>query len=257
MAEAAFEAGGWLAVSGEPGTGKLALTCGVYQRGRPGGRLHVLDAAEPDWLHTVRREFGNADSGLVIRHVDRLTARQITSLTTVLQEVRDDEDHAEPPWLAVTFGERRDGPEFAEFLRLFPSQLDLPPLRHHVQDIADLVPAFLARLNVADRIGCSPEAMQTIMRASWPGNVEQLWQVIKRVVSRHQSGPIQPEDLPPECRTVSRRLLSPLESMERDAIVDSLTDANGNKAKAAKALGMSRATIYRKVHEYGIITAQS
>jgi transcriptional regulator of acetoin/glycerol metabolism len=45
--------------------------------------------------------------------------------------------------------------------------------------------------------------------------------------------------------------------MERDAIVASLTDTNGNKAKAAKALGMSRATIYRKVHEYGIITAQS
>jgi hypothetical protein len=54
------------------------------------------------------------------------------------------------------------------------------------------------------------------MRAGWPRNVEQLWQVIKCVVSRHQSGPIQPHHLPPECRTVSRRLpslleLSPLE----------------------------------------------
>jgi len=261
LAEAAFEAGSWLAVSGEPGTGKLALTAGIYQRGRPGSRLRVLDAAEPDWLQTIRREFGNADSALVIRHVDRLTSRQITSLTTVLGEVRDqvrdEDDHAELPWLAVTFVERRDGREFAELLQLFGSQVELPPLRHHVQDIADLVPAFLARLNVSERVGCSPEAMQTIMRASWPGNVEQLWQVLKRVASRHQSGLIQPDDLPPECRTVSRRLLSPLESMERDAIVASLTDANGNKAKAAKALGMSRATIYRKVHEYGIITAQS
>jgi transcriptional regulator of acetoin/glycerol metabolism len=42
--------------------------------------------------------------------------------------------------------------------------------------------------------------------------------------------------------------------MERDAIVQSLQDADGNKLRAAKFLGMSRATIYRKIHEYGIVT---
>jgi transcriptional regulator of acetoin/glycerol metabolism len=68
---------------------------------------------------------------------------------------------------------------------------------------------------------------------------------------------IQPSDLPPECRTVSRRLLSPLESIERDAIVQSLLDTAGNKVKAANSLGMSRATIYRKIHEYGIVTPAS
>ncbi len=123
-------------MSGDPGTGKLALIRGVHQQGRPGSRLCVLDAAEPDWRHTVRREFGNGDSELVIRRVDRLTARQLMSLTTVLREVRDEEDHAELPWFAVMFGERRDGRECADFLRLFPSQVELPPLRHHVQTSA-------------------------------------------------------------------------------------------------------------------------
>ncbi len=53
---------------------------------------------------------------------------------------------------------------------------------------------------------------------------------------------------------MSRRLLSPLESMQRDAIVQSLLDYKGNKVKAAESLGMSRATISRKIHEYGIVT---
>ena len=72
-------------------------------------------------------------------------------------------------------------------------------------------------------------------------------------MQRRRSGVILPDDLPPECRTVSRRLLSPLEAMERDAIVRSLIDWDGNKIKAARSLGMSRATIYRKIHEYGIV----
>ena len=42
--------------------------------------------------------------------------------------------------------------------------------------------------------------------------------------------------------------------MERDAIVQSLLDAAGNKVKAANSLGLSRATIYRKIHEYGIVS---
>jgi transcriptional regulator of acetoin/glycerol metabolism len=78
--------------------------------------------------------------------------------------------------------------------------------------------------------------------------------VLRKVVQHRRTGTIQPDDLPPECHTVSRRLLSPLESLERDAIVQSLRDADGNKVKAAKSLGVSRATIYRKIHEYGIVT---
>ena len=81
--------------------------------------------------------------------------------------------------------------------------------------------------------------------------------MLKRVVQKRRTGSIQPADLPPECWTVSRRLLSPLESMERDAIVQGLLDYQGNKVKAAKSLGMSRATIYRKIHEYGIVTPAS
>jgi transcriptional regulator of acetoin/glycerol metabolism len=135
--------------------------------------------------------------------------------------------------------------------------VELPPLRHHIEDLHQLVPFFLAKLNHQGQLACSPEAMQLLLRSSWPGNTGQLWQVLRRVVHHKRRGTIYPGDLPPECRTVSRRLLSPLEAMQRDAIVAALLDSHGNKAKTAESLGMSRATIYRKIHEYGIVTPAS
>jgi transcriptional regulator of acetoin/glycerol metabolism len=80
----------------------------------------------------------------------------------------------------------------------------------------------------------------------------QLHAMLVGIVQRRRSGVIQPGDLPPECRTLSRRVLTPLESMERDAIVRSLQDAATDKKRAAESLGLSRATIYRKIREYGI-----
>ncbi|MGO9159642.1 MAG: helix-turn-helix domain-containing protein [Streptosporangiaceae bacterium] len=96
--------------------------------------------------------------------------------------------------------------------------------------------------------------MQLLLRSSWPGTPSSCGRCCGGWCTGGGPAPIGPGDLPPECWTVSRRLLSPLESMERDAIVQSLLDHDGNKVKAAESLGMSRVTIYRKIHEYGIVT---
>jgi sigma-54 dependent transcriptional regulator, acetoin dehydrogenase operon transcriptional activator AcoR len=255
--EAVYDSGDWLALQGEPGVGKLAVLRAVHQRRNPAGRFHVIDAAEaaadPDWQVTARRELLVGEGCLVIRHVDRLGARRLHALSAALHETRA-AGRADSLWVAVTAGHAPAGRDLAELLRFFPSSVELPPLRHHIEDLHDLVPFLLAKLNQYPRLVCSPEAMQILLRSSWPGNTEQLWQVLRRVVQRRRTGTIRPADLPPECWTVSRRLLSPLESMERDAIVQSLQDYKGNKVKAAESLGMSRATIYRKIHEYGIVT---
>jgi transcriptional regulator of acetoin/glycerol metabolism len=94
--------------------------------------------------------------------------------------------------------------------------------------------------------------MQLLLRFDWPGNVEQLMETLRSVLRSRRTGVIQPTDLPPEIQSSARRRLTPLESLERDAIVQGLQDALGNKALAARALGMSRATMYRKLHDYGI-----
>jgi sigma-54 dependent transcriptional regulator, acetoin dehydrogenase operon transcriptional activator AcoR len=260
-AETLYESSEWLTIEGEPGVGKLALARAVHQRRNPAAPFHVLDAesAGQDWLIKTRRELLDGKGMLVIRHVDALNARQMHQLASALQEARAAGRQAALR-VAVTLNRKLADPDLnptSRLLRFFHGTVELPPLRHHIEDLHELVPFFLARLSQQGRLTCSPEAMALLLRHSWPGNTEQLWQVLKQVVQRRRAGAIMPRDLPPECWTVSRRLLSPLESIERDAIVQSLQDHDGNKVKAAEALGMSRATIYRKIHEYGIVTSGS
>lgn len=239
--EAAHRSGEWLAVSGEPGVGKVALLRAVALARNPTGRLTVLDAGSESLEDALA-----AGGTVVLRHADTLTGPALRAAVAALRAAARRPDR---PWVAVTTG---PGPRGA-LLRLFPGTVEVPPLRHRLEDLRELVPAMLARLGHGERLTCSPEATQLLLRSGWPGNVEQLLQVLRRAAATRRAGAIRPDDLPPESRTVSRRVLSPLESMERDAIVQGLLDAGGNKGDAARALGMSRATIYRKIHDYGIV----
>src|SRR5918993_2161377 len=261
--ENAYRAGEWVALAGEPGVGKLAILRAAHQRRNPGERFTVLDAADATdrrWLASARRalvdENGDEHAGsVVIRHPDRLDGVHLRSLTAALQEPTR-LGGKRNVWVAVTLGPGAESMELARLLRLFPTTVDVPPLRHHIEDVQQLAPFFVARLGYQGQLTCSPEVLQMLMHSNWPGNIEQVLQTMRHVVRRRRSGLIQPQDLPPKIQGFSRRLLSPLESIERDAITQSLLDAHGNKAKAAKALGMSRATIYRKIHEFGIVTPE-
>ena len=253
--EAAYHSGEWLALEGEPGVGKLAVLRAVQQRHDPARRLSVLDAGDAtqlDWQAQVRRELLETQGTVVLRHINLLGARQLNALSCALQEARA-EDRQSSLRVVATLSRTGSSADLTKVMRYFPSSVELSPLRHHIEDLHELVPFFLAKLSQQARLTCSPEAMKLLLRSRWPGNIEQLWDVLRRVAKHRRSGAIQPADLPPDCWTVSRRLLSPLESMERDAIVQGLLAYRGNKARTAESLGMSRATIYRKIHEYGIV----
>jgi hypothetical protein len=233
--EAARASGEWLSLEGEPGAGKLALLRAVCRRRNPAGAFHVLDAADAgdhDWMARALGELLEGEGSLVIRHVDRLSTLRLQALWIALEQTLA-AGRQQVLWVAVTLSKGPAVGDLAGLLNFFPGAVELPPLRHHIEDLHELV------------------------RSNWPGNTEQLWQVLRRVARHRRTGTIHLGDLPPECWSVSRRLLSPLESIERDAIVQTLLDHHGNKAKGAGSLGMSRATIYRKIHEYGIIPPAS
>jgi transcriptional regulator of acetoin/glycerol metabolism len=252
-AEARYDSGEWLTLEGERGVGKLALARAVHQRRNPAAPFHVIDAGGPESFTQVRDELLSGTGMLVIRHVDVLNVRQVRALASMLQEARV---AGQPQRLrvAVTLDRRAASADLTALLRFFPGTVEVPPLRHHIEDVRELVGFFLAKLSQQGRLTCSSAAMQLLLRHSWPGNTEQLWHVLRQVVQLRRAGTIMPKDLPPECWTVSRRVLSPLESIERDAIVQALLDHDGNKVGAARSLGMSRATIYRRIHEFGIVT---
>jgi transcriptional regulator of acetoin/glycerol metabolism len=245
----------WVALEGEPGAGKLAIARAVHDRHNPAASFTVFDLADkgsPTGIFQRLAEVLDDGRGtVVVRHLDKLPAEHAPALASLLTSARDrQEQNGDGPWVVATMTEAAEHVD--DVLRCFPRSVPVPPLRHHIEDVRELVPFLLPKLGQDSRLVCSPAAMQLLLRAKWPGNISQLRQVLRKVERRRRAGTIEPEDLPPECRTVLRRILSPLESMERDAIVRGLLDAEGNKARAAEALGMSRATIYRKIREYGI-----
>jgi DNA-binding NtrC family response regulator len=199
----------------------------------------------------VRRALSQ-DASVVITHIDVLDARCARALASALQEAWGVPAEARTQ-AAVTKGSGEVGPELRQLLSYFPTTISVPPLRLRLEDLSALVPFFLARFGGGGHLSCSPEAMRLLMRYPWPGNVLQLEELLHQVVQKRRGGLIDAKDLPPELNSVSRRVLSTLESMERDAIVRSLADSHGNRVQAARSLGISRATIYRRIHEFGII----
>jgi transcriptional regulator of acetoin/glycerol metabolism len=234
-------------VTGEPGTGKCAIVEAVHRSSFPSAELVILEAADNvGWLDQIRRCLLDATRTVVLRHLARLADETRVRLVVLLREVTSSDSPM--PWLVGT-----SAPAGLDDLEAaFAGTVGVPPLRHHAQDVRDLLPAFLERYGRDRPLACAPEVVQRLLRAPWPGNVAQLERVARLVVLQHRHGRIEAEELPPECYSTGRRVLTPLEELERDAITQALVDSRGDRAEAAERLGISRATVYRKVRAFGI-----
>jgi transcriptional regulator of acetoin/glycerol metabolism len=250
-----LRAGEWLVLEGEPGSGRETVARAAHQARTPAARLRVIPAegAGRGWVAEVAEELAFSGGTVILTDVDRLPRDELAELADALEPYRES-TRADRPYVFATV--RRLGgdpdPALTQLLACFPWTVAVPPLRHHVDDVAELVPHLLARLGHGSSVTCSPEAMRVLTHNRWPGNVDQLVAVLRKVVATRRSGAIGLRDLPPECRSTTKRMLTPLESLECDAIVEALLDSGGNKVEAARSLAMSRATIYRKIRNYGI-----
>ncbi len=153
-----------------------------------------------------------------------------------------------------------DGHFRADLLyRIRVVRVRLSPLRERTEDIPLLVSTFLSRANAMTGkhlYGVSQEAMSALMRHSWPGNVRELKASIEYASTRCRSEWVELADLPPELqegprRPEGQRPYSPRDN-ERECIISALEEARGNRTRAARQLGMSRATFYRRLSQLDI-----
>lgn len=248
-----------LLLRGEAGSGKLTLARAVAEASNPGRDCTVVDAAAvvlegaPTWLGHVRRRLADADGTLVLRHLDALDRRTAAALGTLLGDAGSGTGRTDGPRIIGTLTLDGGSAHRSPLADRFPEVIDVPPLRSRLEDIADLTAAMIRRhATVPPGPRCSPEVLRTFMRTEWPGNLAQLENLLRGILSRRTTGEITLTDLPNEYRGSLSRALTPMERAERDAILTALTQSRGNRKVAAQTLGISRSTLYRKLREYEI-----
>ncbi len=140
--------------------------------------------------------------------------------------------------------------------------VELPPLRERLADLPSLAQHFLD--GAAQRHGrparsLSKEALDLLTRYRWPGNVRELKNVVESMVLLGRDPVLGPETVPvyaresgdrsdPVASLTGRRL----DEIERLLVTRTLDDVGGNRERAAKMLGISTRTLYRKINEYGL-----
>ncbi len=146
------------------------------------------------------------------------------------------------------------------YYRLNVISIKMPALREIKEDIPHLVNHFIKKFGQSTKRnvkGISPEAMDLLTGYHWPGNVRQLENVIERAFALGSGEIIDSTDLPSEIRSLQKEetrqeLDFNLSANEKRLIIRALKHAKGNKAEAAKLLGINLTTVYRKLEKYRI-----
>ena len=151
------------------------------------------------------------------------------------------------------------------YFRLNVVTVHLPGLRERRSDIPQLIHCFLDRYAPGESISVTPAAMRSLLQYDWPGNVRELENCIARAVALGDHDKIDVADLPAAISGDDRQSVSTapeidasdlsttaLADLERMAVLRVFEQSGGDKVLAGKMLGISRATLYRKLKRYNI-----
>ena len=159
--------------------------------------------------------------------------------------------------------------EFREdlYFRLNVVELWAPPLRERLDDVPILALYFLREFAIENAKSISDftaDALEAMIRYDWPGNVRELRTAIEHAVVLSKNEMIQLTDLPHSVQ--SRGIIQnevqmnqpiigkgvTLEEAEKQLIIRTIKECSGNRTAAAKKIGISRRTLHRKLHRYGL-----
>lgn len=146
------------------------------------------------------------------------------------------------------------------YYRLNVIQIQIPPLREREEDVVLMIQSFLQEFceqNGKGEMRVAPKALAALRQYDWPGNVRQLRNVMEGLVVLSSGREVGLRDLPEEIRaataprkSIPLRVGATIAEMERELIRVTLQETDGNRAAAARTLGLGRKTLYRKISEY-------
>ncbi|MET1075727.1 MAG: GAF domain-containing protein [Umezawaea sp.] len=243
-----------VAVVGEPGVGKTALVS--MARKEVLARERVLSARLPapedvdSWLALWTPELGKDSTCVIVSGVDALPAWAASELAAKFAAVRRTEGRIGPDRLQPFVFTAEHYAAIPEALSpLVDAVVEVPALRDRAEDVLPLARHF-ARQDRGRAITFTAAAARALRAYAWPENVKQLRRVVRDAASR--TDVVDAHHLPAEVFTGTGHRLSRIQSLERDEIVRCLTERGATVVSAALALGMGRATLYRKIAQYDI-----
>ena len=267
-----------LLISGEPGSGRH-MTVDAIQHLRGDTRAVMLDAATMTNTKLVNTLFGSgvpaSDQGLLGNpDVDLLVINGLEATTIRLQkriafllERGYFNTRRKPAKVGTTarllfislanletlMTEKRICPEFAA--RLKGHEIELPPLRHRLEDIETLfenaMVTLLSKNPETAPPKLSPLALRRLVRHDWPGNLPELRATAARFAARH-TGDSQDDLLIGQILVNSPAAQGPPLRTERDLILDALWRHGFHRSNTARFLGISRKTLYNKIRRMSI-----
>ncbi len=279
-------------IQGESGTGKTQIARLLHEHSqRAGGPLVEINcAAIPETLieselfghvkgaftgaqEARQGRFQSAHGGtLLLDEVGELPLHLQAKLLRVLQDHRfekvgsDKSIEADVRVIAASNRNLRQALDEGAFradlyYRLAVIPINVPPLRERPGDIPLLIRHFHGRLaakGYSDQVRFGPEAMQMMMDYPWPGNVRELSNAVEHGIICAVDGWVLPSSLPQDIRNAmpgaKLEAAHEAELDDRRAIVDALDATGGNRAQAAKRLGIDRSTLWRRMNRLGIDT---
>jgi sigma-54 dependent transcriptional regulator, acetoin dehydrogenase operon transcriptional activator AcoR len=239
---------------GERGVGKVATLQAALDAARQPSA--VVDAAlEPvlglaKWMASVQAILAQQRT-VIVRHAELLSPGAAAAVAAVGQE-----GPTSARVMATVTTEEPTIPEgHCELVdRLAAAPLRVPPLRQRQEDIIPLAETIGRQHAVgSEQPRWSTEALHALALAAWPGNVRELLTTVRRAIADAGRGEIRPVHLPPSLHRRPHYVRrSNLEQAEIDAIRSALAAHAGNKQQAARALGISRSTLYRKLEAFAL-----
>ena len=240
--------------------------------GASGERKGIFELADGGTV--LLDEIGDASLELQVKLLRAIESREITPVGDA---------RPRPVNLRIVAATHRPLPEliasgaFREdlYFRLAAFPIRVPPLRDRLEDVADLARHFLRKARAGEETGISQPVIHALMARPWPGNVRELRNAIEHAAIVSRGGPIRPEHLPPPgiptvpspaslvdsvtawAEAEAHRSATDLHDQflhasEPALLAAVLKHCGGNRAAAASALGIDRATLRQKLRRYGM-----